>query len=379
MNILIAPDSFKGSISARQFCDIGEKAIKRLIPNARVTKLPMADGGEGTVEALVSALDGKIVTLQVTAPHGESVIASYGYIINDHMAIIEMASASGLPLIPDSRNNPMETTTYGTGELIKDALNRGCKKILLGIGGSGTNDGGLGALTALGAIFTDEEDRPIPYGGRGCLLLKNIDLTGLDSRLRDTEIIIACDVENPLFGKNGAAYIYGPQKGATQEMLPLLDDGLRNLSDCIERIFGVSVKNVPGGGAAGGFGGGFVGILGAKLMLGFDMINQYIGVEERIQKGDYDLIITGEGQINGQTIQGKLPYQIARIGKMCGCPVICIAGSVGQMDEALYDEGMTAVFSIVNEPMSLDRAMEEVTDLLDKCICNIIRLYKIRQ
>lgn len=375
MNILIASDSFKGSISARRFCDIGEEAIKRLMPNASVTKLPMADGGEGTVEALVSALDGEILSLGVTAPHGERVMASYGYIKNSHMAVIEMASASGLPLVPDASRNPMETTTYGTGELIKDALDRGCKKILLGIGGSGTNDGGLGALTALGGRFTDEEDRPIPYGGQGCLLLRNIDLTGLDNRLRDTEIIIACDVENPLFGKNGAAYVYGPQKGATQEMLPLLDDGLRNLSDCIKRAFGISVENIAGGGAAGGFGAGFVGILGAKLMPGFDMINRYIGVEERINKGQYDLIITGEGQINSQTIQGKLPYQIARIGKKYGCPVICIAGSVGQMDDALYDEGMTAVFSIVNEPMSLDRAMEEASDLLDKCISNIMRLY----
>lgn len=376
MNILIAPDTFKGSLSAIDFCRIAEKTIKRVMPKATVRQLPMADGGEGTVDAIVTASHGEKVTVEVTAPHGEKIPATYGYIPEQELAVIEMAAASGLPLVPMAQRNPMDMTTYGTGELIKDALDKGCKKILLGIGGSATNDGGLGALSALGVKFTDALYKEVPFGGKGCLALKNIDVASLDPRLADTEIIIACDVENPLYGKNGAAYVYGPQKGATKETLPLLNEGLINLSECIKETFGRSIAELPGGGAAGGFGAGFVGILGAKLVPGFEMINAIIHVDDIVKQGDFDLIITGEGQVNHQTLQGKLPYQIGKIGKVNACPVICIAGSVAEMEEALYNEGITAVFSIVNRPMALEDAMALAPTLLEETIYNVMRLYK---
>lgn len=362
MRLLIACDSFKGSATSKQVGEALREGILRAMPHAEVLAIPVADGGEGTVQALVDATGGEFATVTVTNPIGEKVEASFGILGDGKTAVIEMAAASGLTLIPPERRNPWVTTTYGTGELIKAALERGCRRIIIGIGGSATNDAGAGMAQALGIGLLDENGNQIGFGGGELSKLRRIDMSRLDPRAKDAEFIVACDVDNPLTGERGAAYVYAPQKGATPDMLPKLDANLRHFAKVVREQLGIDVEHVPGAGAAGGLGAGLMAFLGAKLRPGTEIVFELIGLEERIR--DADLVITGEGQIDAQTAFGKTPVGVAKLAKKYGKPVIAVAGAIGDGADVVHAHGIDAVFSIANRPMTLDEAMDNVLRLL---------------
>ncbi len=362
MRLLIACDSFKGSATSKQVGEALKDGILRAMPHAEVLVIPVADGGEGTVQALVDATDGKFVTVDVTNPIGERVKASFGILGDGETAVIEMAAASGLTLIPPERRNPWITTTYGTGELIKAALEHGCRRIIIGIGGSATNDAGAGMAQALGIGLLDEDGNQIGFGGGELSRLCRIDMSGLDTRAMEAEFIVACDVDNPLTGEKGAAYVYAPQKGATPDMVPKLDANLRHFAKVVREQLGVDVEHVPGAGAAGGLGAGLMAFLGAKLRSGTEIVFELVRLEERMR--DADLVITGEGQIDSQTAFGKTPVGVAKLAKRYGKPVIAVAGAIGDGAEVVHAHGIDAVFSIVNRPMTLEEAMGDVVHLL---------------
>ena len=373
MNILIAPDSFKGSLSAQEFCDISEKSILKVYPNANIKKIPMADGGEGTVESLVFNTGGKILYQDVTGPLGNKVTAAFGILGDGSTAVVEMANASGLPLVPKEKRNPMYTTTYGTGELIKTALDQGCTRLIMGIGGSATNDGGAGMLQALGFKLLNAKGESIPFGAKGLLELESIEMSEKDPRLDEVEIRVACDVDNPLYGPKGASYVYGPQKGATEEMLPLLDQGLQRFHDCIQRFLGKEVAHIPGAGAAGGLGAGLLAFLNGDLESGFTIIQKEIGLERILETHKFDLVITGEGQMNDQTLYGKLPVGIAGVAKKYNLPVIAFVGSIGKGAEQVYEAGIDSIISIADGPMSLEYSMANGSVLLEKAVERFMR------
>jgi len=362
VRLLIACDSFKGSATSKQVGEALKDGILRAMPHAEVLVIPVADGGEGTVQALVDATDGKFVTVDVTNPIGERVKASFGILGDGETAVIEMAAASGLTLIPPERRNPWITTTYGTGELIKAALEHGCRRIIIGIGGSATNDAGAGMAQALGIGLLDEDGNQIGFGGGELSRLCRIDMSGLDTRAMEAEFIVACDVDNPLTGEKGAAYVYAPQKGATPDMVPKLDANLRHFAKVVREQLGVDVEHVPGAGAAGGLGAGLMAFLGAKLRSGTEIVFELVRLEERMR--DADLVITGEGQIDSQTAFGKTPVGVAKLAKRYGKPVIAVAGAIGDGAEIVHAHGIDAVFSIVNRPMTLEEAMGDVVHLL---------------
>lgn len=374
MNILVAPDSFKGSISAKEFCDITEKAIKSVIQSASVIKVPMADGGEGTIEALVLNTGGEIKKALVTDPIGNKIFASYGILGDGKTAVIEMASASGLPLVPKGKRDPMNTTTFGTGELVLKEIDDGCTRIIMGIGGSATNDGGAGMAEALGFRLLNENGEMIDRGAKGLLKIDKIDTSKKDKRLNNIEFLVACDVNNPLCGSNGASYVYGLQKGATEEQLPILDKALNKLSHVIETNLNKDVLNVEGAGAAGGLGAGSMAFLDGKLMPGFEIIKEVIEIDKIFENNEIDLVITGEGEINDQTINGKLPVGISRIAKKYEIPVMAVVGSYGKGAEKVYDLGIGSIISIMDKPMELDDAINNGKELLYRCIENQFRL-----
>lgn len=398
MNIVIAPDSFKGSLTALQAAEAIERGVKRALKDKKektqnfaenmiyngglpdsdfkydveIIKIPMADGGEGTVEALITALGGKTIATRALDPLGREIDSFFG-ILPDGTAIIEMAAASGLNLIKSEERNPLKTTTYGTGQLIKAALDKGCRKIIIGIGGSATNDGGVGMAQALGTKFLDKQGKEIGFGGSELSKIENIAISGLDSRVHDTKFIIASDVKNMLCGPQGASAVYGPQKGATQEMVELLDRNLEHLSNIIKRDLGKDVSQIPGSGAAGGLGAALIAFLGADMKPGIDIIMDLADFSQKVKGAD--LVITGEGSTDFQTIFGKVPFGVAQVAKKYGKPVICISGSLGKGYEKLFDAGITALFSIVNKPMTLEEAMERGGELLEKVTENIFRIY----
>ncbi len=376
MKILVAPDSFKGSITAVEFCEIAEKVIKRVMPETDVVKLPLADGGEGTVESLVSNTGGRIEKAWVMGPVGERIEAFYGILGDETTGVIEMASASGLPLVPVEKRNPMKTTTFGTGELILKVLDEGCTHLIMGIGGSATNDGGAGLLQALGFELLDRNGKQIAWGAEGLLVLESIKMDKVDPRLQNLVVEVACDVDNPLTGPNGAAAVYGPQKGADPVMVKTMDSALGNFAACIQKDLQLDVAGLKGAGAAGGLGAGLSAFLKAELKMGFEIIRETIGLDERIGEG-FDLVITGEGQMNSQTLRGKLPIGIARLCKKKGIPVVAIVGSIGNGIEHLYEEGLTSVFSIVNGPMALEDAMQNSDALLSDTVERLMRLVQI--
>lgn len=357
MKIVLAPDSFKGSLTAAQVCAAMEEGIRRFMPDAEVVAAPMADGGEGTVQSLVDATGGEFITETVSGPLGEPVDAEFGILGDGTTAIIEMAAASGLPLVPEELRNPWKTTTYGTGELMRAALDRGCKTIIVGIGGSATTDGGAGMAQALGAQLYDETGAEIVCGcsGGGLATLSRIDLSGLDPRLADATIRVACDVDNPLYGERGAAHVYGPQKGADPEMVEALDAALQRFAEVVQRDLNIDVAHMPGAGAAGGLGAGLVAFCGAKLEPGVDIVLEAIDLLGKSQGAD--LIITGEGAIDYQTAFGKAPSGAVRVSEAVGCPNIVIAGKVDIAANALHEKGFGALFSICNSAMSLADAM----------------------
>jgi len=362
IRFLIACDSFKGSASSKQVGEAIKSGILRAVPDAHVEVVPVADGGEGTVQALVDATGGRLVTATVTNPIGEKIEATFGILGDGQTAVIEMAAASGLTLIPPEKRNPWVTTTYGTGELIKAALEHGCRKIIIGIGGSATNDAGAGMAQALGVKLLDEHGKQIGFGGGELGRLRRIDMSGLDKRATEAEFIVACDVDNPLTGERGASYVYAPQKGATPEMLPKLDSNLRHFAEVVRQQLGIDVEHVPGSGAAGGLGAGLMAFLKAKLRKGTEIVFELVKLDEKIASAD--IVITGEGQIDAQTVFGKTPIGVAKLAKQYGKPVIAITGSIGDGADSVHSHGIDAMFSIVNRPMPLEKAMKEVEALL---------------
>ena len=363
MKIVIAPDSFKGSLTALQAAEAIEVGLRRVFPDAVIENVPMADGGEGTVQSLVDATDGEILTAQVLDPLGNPIDAQYGVLGDGLTAVIEMAAASGLTLVPDHKRDPGVTTTYGTGELIQAALTHGCRKLIIGIGGSATNDGGAGMAQALGAKLLTTGGDQVKLGGGYLATLDSIDLSDLDPRIAETETVVACDVNNPLTGKQGASHVYGPQKGATPEMIETLDANLARFDEILQRDLSKSVGNVPGAGAAGGLGAGLMAFLNASLKSGIEIVTEATQLAKRVV--DADLLITGEGQINFQTVFGKTPVGVANVAKVHNIPVIAIAGSIANRSDGVYDAGIDAMIDIVPEPMSLETAIENATMLIE--------------
>ncbi|MDE0317975.1 MAG: glycerate kinase [Candidatus Poribacteria bacterium] len=362
MKIVVAPDSFKGSVTALEAANAIEKGLRRVFPDAVIEKIPMADGGEGTVQSLVDATGGHIQTQRVLAPLGNEVNAKFGILADGETAVIEMASASGLTLVPPDKRNPLLTTTYGTGQLIRAALEAGCRRLIIGIGGSATNDGGAGMAEALGVKFLNADGNPIERGGGGLDKLTSIDITGLHPAIAETETVVACDVNNPLTGPEGASHVYGPQKGATPEMVKTLDSHLAHFDKVLMGTFGQSFNDIPGAGAAGGLGAGLMAFLNAELRIGVDIMIDTVGLKERMKGAS--LVFTGEGQLDFQTAFGKTPVGVAKVAKAGKIPVIAIAGGIGEGADAVYDAGIDAMLGIVQAPMSLEDAVEDAMQLI---------------
>ena len=374
MKILIAPDSFKETNTSSQAADAMEVGVRKIFPDALITKIPVADGGEGTVEALTSGMNGKIVKKTVTGPLGEPVTAEYG-ILPDGVGIIEMASASGLGLVPLEKRNPLITTTYGTGELILDAVSNGCRTIIIGIGGSATNDGGSGMARALGYNFVDSSGSDLPEGGGSLFNLDRIIKENVPKEISDIRFLVACDVKNPLCGPEGASSVYGPQKGASKTDIALLDASLKHLSEVVDRDFGLDIAETPGAGAAGGLGFGLMAFCGAELKSGIEIILDLVDFDQHLK--DVDLVITGEGKIDGQSVYGKVPVGIAGRAKKYNIPVLVIVGGVGDGVDTVYDHGIDAVMVSVNDAMTLKEAMSRSKELLIDAASRAMRMIKI--
>lgn len=357
MKIVIAPDSFKGNMTSLQVASAIEKGIKRVLPRARCVKVPMADGGEGTVQSLVDATGGRIVRKKVTGPAGKPVRASYGMLADGETAVIEMAEASGLPQVSGREKNPMKTTTYGTGELIRDAMDRGARHIIIGIGGSATTDGGAGMAQALGVKFRNSRNTVIKEKGSGGMLNKiaSIDMSDVDPRLRKTRVTVASDVDNPLCGKRGAAHVFGPQKGATPAMVKTLDANLKHFGQLIKRDLKKNIINMKGAGAAGGLGAGLVAFTGARLKSGIDIVVEATGLKNAIKGAD--LVITGEGRVDFQTAFGKTPAGVAKAAKRFRVPVVAIGGGLADDARGVFDHGIHALESAAARDMSLEEAI----------------------
>lgn len=374
MKIILAPDSFKESMTAKEACEVIERGMKKIIPDLECISVPMADGGEGTTQSLVDATGGEFYTQRVLGPLGESVEARFGILGDGKTAILEMAAASGLELVPKEKRDATVTTTYGTGELIRAALDKNVETILIGIGGSATNDGGAGMIQALGGKLLDSCGKEIGFGGGQLSNLSKIDLSNLDKRLEKTKIIVACDVQNPLTGVSGASHIFGKQKGANEEQRELLDKNLKHYAEIIRRDVGKDVENIPGAGAAGGLGAGLMAFLSAELKKGIEIVIEYSKLEEKMQGAD--LVITGEGSIDAQTRFGKTPYGVAMTAKKYGIPVIALAGNVGKDIDVLYEYGFTAIFSILPRVESLEKAISNGKENLQYMSESITRMVK---
>jgi len=375
MKIIVAPDSFKGSLTSMQAAEAIERGIKKAAltskENVEIIKVPMADGGEGTVEAIISAVGGKIIQTKVFDPLGRKIDSFFG-VLPDNTAVIEMAAASGLNLLTVEERNPMKTTSYGTGQLIKEALDIGCKNIIIGIGGSATNDGGVGMAQALGVEFLDKEGKQIGFGGQELSKIYIIDISNLDIRVKNAKFTIASDVKNPLCGSEGASAIYGPQKGATPEMIKILDKNLDHLAKIIKRDLGKDIKDLPGAGAAGGLGAALMAFLDAQLRPGIEIVMELSNFKEKVK--DADIIFTGEGSTDYQTKFGKVPFGVGQVARKYNKPVVCVSGSLLEGHEQLYEYGISAMFSILNKPMDLKEAMERGEELLYKTSENLFRL-----
>lgn len=370
MKIVIAPDSFKECLSARQVASNIALGIRKIAPNAEIYQIPISDGGEGVLEALINGVGGRRISVSVMDPLMRLIKAEYGILKDGNTAVIEMAKASGLELLKEPEKNPLITTTFGTGQLIKDALDKGCNKIIIGIGGSATNDGGVGMVRALGAKFLDDQGEEIPEGGGSLGGLTTIDLSNFDDRIQNCEIIVACDVSNPLSGANGASMVYGGQKGGSMEDLEFLDSNLAHYATKIKTTIGINIAQIPGAGAAGGTGAGLLAFLKGQLVNGIELILQTIKIEEFIKQAD--LVFTGEGKIDGQTLHGKTISGIAAMAKKHEVPVIVLTGKIGEGIDEIYNIGVSAVFSIVNQPMELRQAMDQAPELIRDCSKNIM-------
>lgn len=375
MNILIAPDSFKDCLSAMEVASALQRGIQKIIPDASISLLPMADGGEGTVESVIDATRGKLLRLKVMDPLMREIDSFYGITGDGETAVIEMAAASGIELLKGDERNPWITSTFGTGQLIRDALDHGVRKILLGIGGSATNDGGIGMAQALGVQFGGKFGK-FPIQGGGALgEVEKIYMEGLDSRIHATEIVVACDVSNPLTGPQGASHVYGPQKGADGTMVEKLDRNLLHLAELLQDQLGKEISEYPGAGAAGGLGGGLMAFLNADLVGGFDMVAGVCGLREKI--GETDLVITGEGKMDAQTRFGKTPYGVAQMALKLGKPVIGVAGTLDEDASLLYELGFDLLMPIQEKPGNLESSLKNGQQLLERTGERIARLLRM--
>jgi len=382
MKIIIAPDSFKGSCSAVEAASSIERGLKKVFCDCETVKIPIADGGEGTVDALILSAGGEIREREGLGPLGRGTVkARYGIITREEGArkrkvgVVELAAASGLTLVPEDLRNPLNTTTYGTGQLILDAIDEDCETIVVGLGGSATNDGGLGIAQAFGVSFQDAEGNELGSGGGQLGKLACIDTEKLDKRLKDVELIIACDVKNPLCGPQGASFVYGPQKGGSPESLKILDANLEHYAGVISRQIGVDVQSIPGSGAAGGAGIPMLIFAGARIEPEIDVVLDITQMECHLQ--DADLVVTGEGRIDGQSIFGKVPVGVAARAKKHGLPVLVITGGIGDGAEACYEYGIDGMMSIVSGPMELEEAMRRAEELLESAAERAARMIRL--
>ncbi|NIG18659.1 glycerate kinase [Pantoea sp. Al-1710] len=377
MKIVIAPDSYKESLSALEVAAAIEAGFSEIFPDAEYVKIPVADGGEGTVEAMVAATQGSIVRLTVTGPLGAPVEAFYGLSGDERSAFIEMAAASGLELVPAAQRDPLITNSYGTGELIKNALDRGVDHIIIGIGGSATNDGGSGMMQALGARLLDQQGNEIAFGGGALPQLARIEIDQLDKRIQQCRIEVACDVTNPLTGEEGASAIFGPQKGATPELVQQLDKALAHYAEIIHRDLDIDVLHIAGGGAAGGMGAALHAFCQAELRRGIEIVTEALGLADQVQ--DADLVITGEGRIDSQTINGKVPIGVAKVAKQFKKPVIGIAGSLTADVGVVHQHGLDAVFSVLFSIGSLEDALANAAQNVRLTSRNVAATIKVGQ
>jgi glycerate kinase len=377
MKIVIAPDSFKGNLDAMQVARAVEHGIRRVLPDAVCVKVPMADGGEGTVQSLVDAAGGRFIIRKVCGPAGRPVRARYGLLADGTTAVIEMAEASGLPLVRGASRNPLTTTTYGTGELIADALDRGARRILIGIGGSATNDGGAGMAQALGVRFLDARGRPIRKRIGGGMLdrIAAIDCSGIHPGLSGARVTVACDVDNPLCGPRGAAHVFGPQKGATPAMVRRLDANLRKFGGLIRRELGIDIMHLRGAGAAGGLGGGLVAFANATLRSGIDIVIEAVGLDAHLRNAD--LVITGEGRVDFQTAFGKTPAGVAKAARRRRVPVVAIGGGLADDARGVFRHGIDALQSAIARDMPLEQALERAPDYIADAAERALRLVLI--
>ncbi|CCK05389.1 glycerate kinase [Cronobacter sakazakii] len=375
--IVIAPDSFKESLSAMDVAKAIEAGFREIYPQAHYVCVPMADGGEGTVEAMVAATGGQIITTPVTAPLGNKVDGFFGLLGDGETAVVEMAAASGLHLVPTAQRDPRITTSYGTGELILAALERGVKAIVIGIGGSATNDGGAGMMQALGARFLDGEGRELAPGGAALARLERLDLSALDPRLAQVSVTAACDVDNPLCGEKGASAVFGPQKGATPAMVTELDAALRRFGEQLEAATGKAIISAPGAGAAGGMGAALLGMLNAELRPGIEIVIESLGLAQAVR--DADLVITGEGRLDSQSIHGKTPVGVARVAKQFQRPVVAIAGSLTPDYQIVHEHGIDAAFSVIDRIVTLQEALDDAERNLRVTARNVAALWHLAE
>ncbi|MFW6022654.1 MAG: glycerate kinase [Halanaerobiaceae bacterium] len=375
MRILVAPDSFKGSLSAHEVANSIKVGILNACKEAEVYTLPMTDGGEGTVQTLIEATNGKIIYKTVTGPLGNPVEAYYGLLGNENTAVIEMAAASGLLLVPPGKANPLKATSYGTGELIKAILDERVDEIIIGLGGSATMDVGIGMMQALGVSFKDINDREVGYGGEQLASIKKIDVSKLDKRLKTVKIIVASDVTNPLYGPNGAAYYYGPQKGATSDDVKFLDTCFRYFANMIKTELGQEVDRMEGGGAAGGLGVALKVFLNANIKSGIELVLDVTGIDEYLQK--VDLVITGEGKIDKQTLMGKAPIGVARRAKKRNLPVVALAGYLDADSQKILNAGIDVIFGITQRPVTQEEAFRNAAKWIERTAEQIINLINL--
>ncbi len=367
--VILIPDSFKGTMSSTEICEIMSKVVHKYFPCAEIISVPVADGGEGSVDAFLTAVGGKKVILNVKGPYFEEIQSFYG-ILPDNTAIIEMAAAAGLPLIGNKRY-PEKTTTYGVGQLIEHAAKAGCKRIIVGLGGSCTNDGGVGAMTALGVRFIDETGSNFIPVGETLGKIASIDVSGLNPALKGIEIITMCDIDNPLCGSQGAAVVFAPQKGANEDVVQMLDANLGHLAEVIKKDLGKDIMNIAGAGAAGGMGGGMSAFLNSRLQMGIETVLDTVGFDSMLK--DADLVITGEGKIDSQSLRGKVVMGVARRTKKAGVTLIAIVGDIGDHIEKAYEEGVNAIFSINRVALPFYKARERCKNDLMLTIDNLMR------
>ena len=375
MKILVAPQEFKGSISALSVAEAAETGVMRVFPEAEVVLCPVADGGDGTLETLVEVSGGEVRTCSVQNPIGETITAQWGAMGDGVTAVIEMARTSGLALLSLDERDPLNSSTFGLGQAILEALNQGFRKFIVGIGGSATNDAGAGMAQALGATLLNAEGKSIAFGGAALADLRSIDISKMDTRIENSQFMVACDVSNPLTGDEGASAVYGPQKGATPEMVAQLDNALLNFAEIVKKDIGKNVSEISGAGAAGGLGAGMLAFMGAELKAGVDIVLETVQLREKLS--DVDLVITGEGGMDFQTVYNKAPIGVARIAGEFNIPTIAIAGLLGQNFTVVHDHGIRAATSIVDGPISLEESSERASELISNSVEESLRFISV--